>query len=110
MYHRGGPAAILQPQRSEGGGSRVNLFGDTPPPLMPASVQAASVPCECGAHRALPRRPCSLHITFKQLLCSVAVTSTLTPPPHPLLLFGPLAVLNPVFCLVFVVNLQTFSA
>lgn len=32
------------------------------------------------------------------------------PPLHPLLLFGPLAVLNPVFCLVFVVNLQTFSA
>lgn len=32
----------------------------------------------CHAQRALPRRPGSLHITFKQLLFSISATSTLS--------------------------------
>lgn len=34
--------------------------------------------CVCHAQRALPRRPGSLHITFKQLLFSISATSTLS--------------------------------
>lgn len=41
-------------------------------------LPSQSIVCVCHAQRALPRRPGSLHITFKQLLFSISATSTLS--------------------------------
>lgn len=105
----------LQPSCSlsavRGGFSREPLWRH-PPPLLSRLPRYKLQACRVSAALTeLFPGDLAVYISHSNSFCAQWLSLPLWPPPlHPLLLFGPLAVLNPVFCLVFVVNLQTFSA